>query len=67
MKYYGVGTYKIKDWSPIELAARANQFVERVLRKDPKRDGLKITEGFARHMRLQPAIDAGLLQVMPPV
>jgi hypothetical protein len=65
IKYHGTGTYKVKAWSTLELAAQANKFAEKVLGRDGKKNGLKVSEGFVKDLKLQPAVQAGILQVQP--
>lgn len=65
MLHHGTGSYKVKTWSTLELAARANEFAEQVLRRKSGKDGLKITQGFAKYLKLQEAVQAGVLFMQP--
>ncbi|EUC62830.1 hypothetical protein RSOL_457080 [Rhizoctonia solani AG-3 Rhs1AP] len=63
LAYHGKGQYKVETWSTIELVTQANMFGEKVLRRKGSPTKLAASEGLVRHLKLQPAVQAGVLRV----
>lgn len=73
MMYYFDGPHKIKSWSALDVVNHANDFMIKVLSRGAQDSPLvpllggppSVTSGFARHLKLQPAVEAGILRVDP--
>jgi hypothetical protein len=71
MMFHFDGPHKAKGWTVMEAVGHANSFSRNVLlRGDQKLTTLRlvggplaVTPGFARHLKLQPAIEAGIVRV----
>ncbi|KAG8679778.1 hypothetical protein FRC08_016739, partial [Ceratobasidium sp. 394] len=71
MLYHGAGPYKIKGLPGIDLVEHANDFAKTILLRgsdfpDDKSllgGRLAVTEGFARYLKLMPAVHAKLLRI----
>ncbi|KAJ1300109.1 hypothetical protein OPQ81_002590 [Rhizoctonia solani] len=61
--YHGRGQYKVEKWSTVELVSQANTFAGNVLKRKGDRGTLAASEGLVRHLKLQPAVQSGVLRV----
>ncbi|CUA71110.1 hypothetical protein RSOLAG22IIIB_09323 [Rhizoctonia solani] len=62
--YHGKGQNKVDTWSIVELVSQANIFGEKVLRRKGNPSTLAASEGLVKHLKLQPAVQAGVLRVV---
>lgn len=71
--YYFDGPHKMKTWSAVNMVTYANSFARDVLLRGiqdsstgPLLGGRpSVTSGFAKHLKLQSAVEAGILRVDP--
>ncbi|KAF8596814.1 hypothetical protein BDV93DRAFT_570559 [Ceratobasidium sp. AG-I] len=69
--YYFDGPRKIKAWSAVDVVTHANDFARNVLLRGVQNSVPRplvggppsVTSGFAKHLKLQPAVEAGILRV----